>query len=302
MILATGNEGPSLPRAPWRHEGWSSSPLPDVAADAPVLLVGTGLTMVDRVLSLLQEGHRGPITAVSPHGLIPQVHRLSRPLVMSESEVPFGASLSALTSWLRRRARAEAAAGGDWRSVIDAVRPHTQRLWQALSLADRRRFFHLGRIWWEQHRHRIAPDAAAKLEAARARGQLRRAERKSAFPPRRSSSGRRARRRRARAARTRGPRRGGHECRGRATDVRRTENPILQALLTSGQARPDPLNLGLDVTQDCAVIDAAGRTSERIFAIGPVTSGVFWEIIAVPDIRVQAACLAGRLRSLAARP
>jgi uncharacterized NAD(P)/FAD-binding protein YdhS len=92
------------------------------------------------------------------------------------------------------------------------------------------------------------------------------------------------------------------ECRGRATDVRRTENPILQALLTSGPARPDPLNLGLDVTEDCAVIDAAGRTSERIFALGPVTSGVFWEIIAVPDIRVQAARLAGHLRSSAARP
>ena len=302
VILATGNEGPSLPRAPWRHEGWSSSPLPHVAADAPVLLVGTGLTMVDRVLSLLQEGHRGPITAISPHGLIPQVHRLSRPLVMSESEVPFGASLSATMSWLRRRARAEAAAGGDWRSVIDAVRPHTQRLWQALSLADRRRFFHLGRVWWDQHRHRIAPDAAAKLEAARARGQLRIvAGRALAFEPRgrgvdvlvvHSKSG----------TQERLPAEAVFECRGRATDVRRTENPILQALLTSGPARPDPLNLGLDVTEDCAVIDAAGRTSERIFALGPVTSGVFWEIIAVPDIRVQAARLAGHLRSSDARP
>ncbi|MGZ5917963.1 MAG: FAD/NAD(P)-binding protein, partial [Methyloceanibacter sp.] len=82
---------------------------------------------------------------------------------------------------------------------------------------------------------------------------------------------------------------------------RRTENPILQSLLTSGQARPDPLNLGLDVTKDCAVIDAAGRTSERIFALGPVTAGVFWQIIAVPDIRVQAARLAGHLRSSAPR-
>lgn len=221
---------------------------------------------------------------------------------MSESEVPFGASLSALTSWLRRRARAEAAAGGDWRSVIDAVRPHTQRLWQALSLADRRRFFHLGRVWWDQHRHRIAPDAAAKLEAARARQQLRIvAGRALAFEPRgrgvdvlvvHSKSG----------AQERLPAEAVFECRGRATDVRRTENPILQALLTSGQARPDPLNLGLDVTRDCAVIDAAGHTSETIFAIGPVTSGVFWEVIAVPDIRVQAARLAGHLRSSAVRP
>jgi len=43
--------------------------------DAPVLILGTGLTMVDYVLSLLLEGHKGPIIAISRRGLLPQAHR-----------------------------------------------------------------------------------------------------------------------------------------------------------------------------------------------------------------------------------
>ena len=61
------------------------------------------------------------------------------------------------------------------------------------------------------------------------------------------------------------------------------------------------MNLGLDVTQDCEVIDAAGRISDRVFAVGPVTSGVFWEITAVPDIRLQVARLAKYLEPTALR-
>lgn len=78
-VIATGNEGPSLPSAPGRHDGWSSSPLPDIAPNAPVLMVGTGLTMVDWVVSLLEDGHRGHITAISRRGLAPHAHRLAPP-------------------------------------------------------------------------------------------------------------------------------------------------------------------------------------------------------------------------------
>ncbi len=85
------------------------------------------------------------------------------------------------------------------------------------------------------------------------------------------------------------------ECRGRAADVTRSENPVLRDLLRGGLARPDALGLGLDVTDGCALRDAGGRASDRLFAAGPVTAGTFWEIVAVPDIRQQAARLAGAL-------
>mgnify|MGYP007032599615 CR=1 FL=1 len=78
-----------------------------------------------------------------------------------------------------------------------------------------------------------------------------------------------------------------------------TPNPkgeqAVRSLTDRGLARPDPLRLGLDVTEDCAVIDAAGNPSAMIFAIGPLTRGALFEIEAVPDIRVQAAKLARTL-------
>ena len=72
-------------------------------------------------------------------------------------------------------------------------------------------------------------------------------------------------------------------------------NPLVAQLLAEGMARVDPLGIGLDVDDDCALIDAGGRASDRLFAVGPMSQAAFWEAIAVPDIRPQAAALARRL-------
>ena len=84
-------------------------------------------------------------------------------------------------------------------------------------------------------------------------------------------------------------------CRGLTSDPRRSSNPLVTRLFAEGYARVDPLGIGLDVDNDCAVVDARGRASERIFAVGPMSQAAFWEAIAVPDIRLQAALLARRL-------
>lgn len=295
LVIATGNEGARLPAAAWRYDGWQTSRPPQLHAHAPVVMIGTGLTMIDWALSLLNRGHLGAITAISPHGLIAHAHRPVRPARINGSELPLGKPLSTLTRWLRDEARSTEAAGGDWRSVVDALRPHTQRLWQALPLDDKQRFLRHARPWWDQHRHRIAPAAMETIADARARGQLRiLPARLQGFEEREGGVD---------VVIARAP--GGieerlfaeavFECRGRASDVTRSDNRLLQSLLATAQARPDPLRLGLDVTDRCAVIDAHGAASERFFAIGPVTSGVFWESIAVPDIRLQAARIAEAL-------
>jgi uncharacterized NAD(P)/FAD-binding protein YdhS len=84
-------------------------------------------------------------------------------------------------------------------------------------------------------------------------------------------------------------------CRGVRSDPRRSANPILESLFANGLARGDPLGIGIEVAPDCAVLDSAGRPSSRLFAIGPMSQAAFWEIVAVPDIRLQTAALAASL-------
>lgn len=302
-VVATGNEGPPLPPEPWRHTGWGDPGPCRLPAEAPVVVVGTGLTMVDRVLWLLHGGHRGPITAVSRHGLLPRPHRAHlAPLALPEAELPAAATTPALTRWLRGRVADAARRDIDWRAVLDGLRPHTQALWRRLDPVERRRFLRHAAPLWNVHRHRIAPVAAERIAKAEARGQFRLiAGRVAGFTPhpggvtvavtRRGGAGRLA----LEAAAV-------FECRGRAPDVARSDNPLLAALLAEGLARPDPLGLGLDVTPDGALVDPGGRASDRLFGLGPVTAGTFWEITAVPDIRSQAARLAGRLLARAAVP
>jgi uncharacterized NAD(P)/FAD-binding protein YdhS len=184
--------------------------------------------------------------------------------------------------------------------VLDALRPHTAGLWQAMGSSDRARFLRHLRPWWDIHRHRMAPEAADRVEAALASGQLTiHAGRIDSY----AADGDevevlyRARGcgtpRTLRAARV-------VNCSGPGTDFERIQHPLVAQLLRDGAARPDALRLGLDVREDCAVLDAQSRASERLFAIGPATKGAFWEMTAVPDLRRQAEQLAGRLTEAAA--
>ena len=86
-----------------------------------------------------------------------------------------------------------------------------------------------------------------------------------------------------------------YDCQGIVSDLSAGTNPLIRSMIASGAARPDLLRIGLDVAANCAVIDASGEASARIFAVGPPTRGAFLEIDAIPDIRVQADALARRL-------
>jgi uncharacterized NAD(P)/FAD-binding protein YdhS len=85
------------------------------------------------------------------------------------------------------------------------------------------------------------------------------------------------------------------DCSGPRSDATLVEQKLLQQLLACGEVRPDFLRLGIDVTAEGAVIDSEGRAATDLYAIGPITKGMFWEIVAVPDLRIACADLAGRL-------
>lgn len=286
-VLALGNFAPRLPAAlaglpqglaiadPWRP-----GVLADLAADASVLLVGTGLTAVDVILSLAQQGHRGPVLALSRRGLVSRSHLPAGP-EPGRVAMPGERGLALL-----RAVRARAQAVG-WRSAIDELRPHTRALWQAHGGAQQASFLRHLRPYWDVHRHRLAPAIAGQLDSAIAEGRLRFAAGRivTAHPvdggvevvwrPRGTSQ-----HHAVRVARI-------INCTGPEGDIAEAGQPLLAALLARGTVRPDPHRLGLDVDPQWRVRAADGTAATRIHAAGPLTKGAAWEIIAVPDIRQQ---------------
>ncbi len=306
-VLAIGNFPPAPPPVAdpafydtpfYRADPWAPDTLVDLDPDLPVLLIGTGLTTIDTVVSLLDQGHRGSITALSRRGLVPHQHTGAPAADLPETDA-FPTRVNELARALREGSRRSLEAGGSWHAVIDELRPITTELWQAMCHKDRARFLRHLRPWWDVHRHRVASPVADRIGRARAEGQLRiRAGRIRAYQLRpdglvdilyrpRFGDGLDA----VTAGRV-------VNCAGPDADYSRIRDPLVRSLLAKGMVRPDPLCLGLDVTANCALLGRDGSISRRLFAVGPVTKGTFWEMTAVPDIRQQAEFLAGQLAAL----
>jgi uncharacterized NAD(P)/FAD-binding protein YdhS len=295
-ILCCGHEPSEQLAAPF-VDPWQDPRTWNEAPDSTILILGTGLTMVDAAISLSESGHRGPIVALSRRGLLPHAHRRIGTAPIQETELPTPAKLGALLHWLRARVGNEMRSGGDWRSVVDDLRPHTQAIWRAMPIKTRKRFLEHARPWWDIHRHRMAPEIEAKIRALRESGQLQvLAGRIVEVSRKRGGASVRIRRRGSIATSELEVSRI-VSCRGVTSDPRKSANPLVAQLLAEGYARVDRLGIGLDVNDDCALIDASGRASNRVFAAGPTSQAAFWEVIAVPDIRLQAASLARRLVS-----
>ena len=84
-------------------------------------------------------------------------------------------------------------------------------------------------------------------------------------------------------------------CTGPQGNLTAATDPLLRSLTAVGTIRPDPLSIGIDVDSQSRTIGADGTANEALHAIGPMTRGEFWEIVAVPDIRQQVWALARRL-------
>jgi uncharacterized NAD(P)/FAD-binding protein YdhS len=293
-VLCCGHEASERLEAPFVSP-WEDPRAWNAAPDSTILILGTGLTMVDAAIALSESGHRGPIVALSRRGLLPQAHRRVEPAQITEAELPSPARLASFLHWLRARARYEMRNGGDWRSVVDGLRPHVQAIWRAMPNKSRRGFLEHARPWWDIHRHRMAPEVEAKIRALQESGQLRILAGHSLEVDAKRDGASVSIRPRASEVLVRLDVSRIVSCRGLTSDPRRSANPLVAQLVAEGYARADPLGIGLDVDNDCAIVDASGRASERIFAVGPMSQAAFWESIAVPDIRLQAASLARRL-------
>jgi uncharacterized NAD(P)/FAD-binding protein YdhS len=298
VVLALGN----LPPHPLRGldpeqfdsdlyvaDPWQADLAAGLSDQDEILIVGSGLTMVDAVLTLTSQGFGGKIRVLSRRGLTPHVHdpAVDSPHIFPERP---GGPLSDLVARIR-----QACDDHGWRVVIDGLRPYTRDMWLAASEAEQSAFLRHLRPWWDIHRHRIAPQVADKIAALVEKGRLtisagktlafRAAEHGIAvtWRPRGGDRSRDALFRRI------------INCTGPQGDVLKSRNPLLRDLIAKGRIRPDPHHMGIDVSPQCEVIDRQGKADQRILALGPMTRGTFWEVIAVPDIRMQTWNVARRI-------
>ncbi|HEX4128668.1 MAG TPA: FAD/NAD(P)-binding protein [Pirellulales bacterium] len=295
VLLATGNQPPgTLPMsdpAVARHPGYFATPwegwqqqLADRSQD--VVLLGTGLTTVDAVLTLLASDWRGQITAVSRHGLLPRSHFKGieypdfPPADIATMRLPqIAALLEEHYARLRERGQNPAI-------VVDKLRPHTQRIWQGFSLDEKHEFCRRYAAQWNVIRHRIAQQIHQRITHAIESGKLRVI---SGTIDHLEPVGDRLRVVVHDGAQVESLLAGVVvNCTGPSRSFSASSVPLFRNLLANGMIAADEMDMGLRADADFTVIDGRGERSEFLYAMGPLLHGTLWETIAVPELRGQA--------------
>lgn len=307
VVLATGNR-PAPPPRPFdgalgSHKAvlaapWDPALLRAIAPDARVLLLGTSQTALDVIATLVRQGHRGPITAVSRRGRRPHARaapgdgpppspwdRLTGPMPEFLAAAGPPTTVLGLMRTLRARCREAEAAGETWHGPFDELRDAVWRIWPMIPAADQRRFLRHLRPWYDVHRFRMPPQTEALVARAEADGLV---AFRAARPVSAEADGAEVRV----AFRDRGAAGLRSEAFDAVINCTGTvagpgDDPLSRALELSGIVRPHPTGLGWEVDAECRAVGGDGRARERVFVFGPPSVGTFGDPIGSPFIVAQ---------------
>jgi len=293
IVLATGNESPSgLPGSAelQDHPAWISNPWRSWENRLPpsggtIVLLGTGLTTVDAVITVRALGWQGVLHAVSRNGWLPHAH--FRGIEYPEFPLPgvdlADLGLKKLLLVVEQHCARLRELGANPAIIVDKMRPYTQRIWQRFTLEERMDFARHHAARWNVLRHRIAPEINAQLTTAQLTGQLQV-----------HAAG-------IECVRADGNRVSVHLSGGRTlagdlvinatgpnTKFTATGSVLLQNLIRRGLVAPDETEMGARVDVDHTIIGSNGKRSEIFLALGPLLRGTLWETVAVPELRGQA--------------
>lgn len=298
VVLALGNHQPSVFPFPVEKikciiNPWDYKAPLQIAKDDPVFIIGTGLSMIDIVLTLHDQKHQGKIYALSRHGLLPLPHADNKPPILLMKE-DLSQNLNQLIKQIRITTKDYIKSGGDWRSVINALRQYVPTMWSHAHLADKKRFLRHVLPYWNIHRHRVHHKIADLLAEKFAKKQFnllsgRVIEVKNELATIKI--------------------RNTHEitqietkwlinCMGPSLNTTSISQPLIASLIKRGIACVDSLNLGLMTSSTGALQAASGNISSTFYTLGPLRKGMIWESGAVPEIRKQSLDLAKHLLNM----
>ena len=302
VVLCTGNQPPiALPGISNLKSSekvfinpWDEKAVDNINPDQPVFIVGAGLTMVDTVVSLIDQGFKNKIIVVSKHGAIPMAHPVTRVSVPHPEKAP-ASDIHEIYSELKSKIRS-AIDHTEWHEpVLEAVRPFTQKIWQELPIEQKNRFLRHINHRWAKLRHRLPHEVhdfiqslidsnqielyAGKLEDVQDNG----TDLTIRFFDKSTESSSTIKAQRI------------INCIGPEGDFHKVENPLLKNMLASGLIAKDPLSLGFNATGKGEIINKDGEVVPNLFTIGSGLRGILWESTAIPELRVQAHEMANKV-------
>lgn len=303
MILATNlpsyrtfNISPDVPKGAYIENIWSppsdslltQTDLSHLAPSTRLAIIGSCLTMVDTVVTLLEKKYSGEIFVISKHGVPPKPHLEGRPMHLPPpANMQQATKVTEIIRLVRNEVTAASMQGTDWRAIIDSLRPITVSLWTNLPLAEKKRFLRHLFSQWNRVRHRIPPQSYQILQNYQKQGKLHFiASCVTGIEKSKLSLG----------ACVIGS---VHveadyvlNCSGAHKNIRKVHNPLLQNLLENEMITPNVLNMGIDVDEHYRV---KGKQNLPIYALGQLLLGQRLESIAIPELREQCACIANEL-------
>lgn len=302
IVLALGNftsnssltEDPALrANSSYYDNPWARNVLDNLKRSASVLILGTGPTMIDTVLTLYYQKHQGRITALSRHGLLPAKHILSKIYPDFSDEMKDVVSLSEAVGIVRKHIAIAEKNGTGWRAVIDSMRPFTQELWMNISTQGKIDFLKYYKTYWEVSRSRMPDECATVIYEMINSGTLMViAGRINAFEKRSS--------RIAVNYATAGQSHtiladGVINCMGPGLNFERIKDPLVESLIKQGMVCNSEAGVGVNALPDGTIIKKDGRRSGNMYTLGSPLRGVLWETVAIPELRVQAKELAASI-------
>lgn len=286
-----------LLRDPWNPDAWRP-----LATAREVLIIGSGLTALDFMLSAEAAGFRGRYTLLSRRGLLVQERAdvPAWPRGLDPKQLP--ADLHGLLREVRRIRREIHAQGGHPQQIVSTLRPHLPALWRAASLRDKQRFIRRLRPFWEISLHRAAPVSGQRLAALQ---EHQRVQQKvgSLLELRDTQQGRVAVQWRPRGATqaTSFDVDWVVDAHGYEFDWARIDDPLVCKLLKNGLVRPHATGFGIDAKADTGQLtDVHGKLQTSLLAIGHPLRGVNWESNSIGEQVLQASSAANAIAVLLA--
>jgi len=181
-IIATGNDIPKNPSIKnvdffssknYFKNPWDKNSVLNFDKELPILIVGNGLTMVDTILGLLENGFKEKIYSISPNGFNILSHQhIDLKYNKINDEISSKLSLYELVKIVNKHIKNIKKHGITAEPIIDSIRPSVQKIWKNLTLNDKEKFINRLRHLWGVARHRIPQHIKEKIQTLRLNNKL----------------------------------------------------------------------------------------------------------------------------------